>query len=89
MEITLPKTTYSTITKSDGKEIRVIKRTKLNIPSVDVILPPSCIAEKQKTWHAEHPKDETFEYDELSHGIAAQIATFTSKRNRGNRGKKT
>ena len=90
MEKTLPKTINSTITKSNGKEIRVIKKTKRNINSVDVVLPDGCVAEKQRTWHDGQPaKDEPFNYDDLSDGIAKQIATFKSRRNRGNRGKKT
>ena len=90
MEITLPKTINSTITKSNGKEIRVIKKTKRNINPTDVVLADGCVAENQQTWHDEQPaKDEPFSYDDLSAGIAKQIATFKSRRNRGNRGKKT
>lgn len=48
MEITLPKTINSTITKSNGKEIRVIKKTKRNINSVDVVLPDGCVAENNE-----------------------------------------
>ena len=49
MEITLPKTINSTITKSNGKEIRVIKKTKRNINPTDVVLADGCVAENQQT----------------------------------------
>ena len=92
MEITLPTTTHKTITTSSGKEIRVITKTKFPKPAVDVILPPSCPSSQQRTWHEENPKEgtrEPFDYEEFGQSMARQLASFKSKRNRGNHGKKT
>lgn len=89
MEITLKKTTHKTIT-CRGKDIRVITKTKFPKPAENVVVPASCSATEQRTWHDTHTKDSIeYDYESFSKYMAEQMAHFNkSGRTRGNRGKK-
>lgn len=79
----------TTIIKPDGKEIKVITKTRFPKPPADVTLASSCPASEQGKYHAKQPK-ETKPYDQEppSWNLMQRISSVCGKRNRGANGKK-